>query len=119
MIKIVALIKRRADVSLAEFCDYYEHRHAPLFQRTIPPEVADAITHYVQNHALQLGSGATEPAYDCVTEIGFADLAGVRVWSEWYLGEGGKVLRDDEERFMDPGQRVVIVTDERDLGIGR
>ena len=119
MIKIVALIKRRADVSPAEFCDYYEHRHAPLFQRTIPPEVADAITHYVQNHALQLGSGATEPAYDCVTEIGFADLAGVRVWSEWYLGEGGKVLRDDEEQFMDPRQRVVIVTDEHDLGTGR
>jgi EthD domain len=119
MIKIVALIKRRADVSHEEFSDYYEHRHAPLFHRTIPPEVAGAITHYVQNHALQLGSGATEPAYDCVTEIGFADLAGLRVWSDWYLGEGGKVLRDDEERFMDPRRRVVIVTDERDLGIGR
>jgi hypothetical protein len=119
MIKIVALIKRRGDVSLAEFCDHYEHRHAPLFHRTIPPEVADAITHYVQNHALQLGSGVTEPAYDCVTEIGFADLAGLRVWSDWYLGEGGKVLRDDEEQFMDARQRVVIVTEEHDLGIGR
>jgi hypothetical protein len=114
MIKLVALLKRRDDRSLEEFCDYYEHHHAPLFQRSIPPAVAAAITRYVQNHALQLG--ATEPAYDCVTEIGFDDLAGLRVWSDWYLGDGGRVLRDDEERFMDTTQRVVIVTEERDLG---
>jgi len=119
MVKIVALLKRREGVSLEEFCDYYEHHHAPLFHRSIPPEVADAITRYVQNHALQLGSGGTEPAYDCVTEIGFADLAGMRLWSEWYLGEEGAVLRDDEERFMDPRRRVVIVTEEHDLGSGR
>ena len=117
MVKIVALLKRRADVSLEEFCDYYEHHHAPLFHRTIPPEIADAITRYVQNHAVQLGSGSTEPAFDCVTEIGFADLAGVRLWSDWYLGEGGSVLREDEEKFMDPRQRVVIVTEEHDLGV--
>jgi uncharacterized protein (TIGR02118 family) len=119
MIKIVALIKRRADVTHEEFCDYYEHRHAPLFHRTIPPEVARAIRHYVQNHAVVLGSGSTEPPYDCVTEIGFDDQAGMQLWSSWYLGEGGKVLRDDEERFMDPRQRVVIVTEERDIGIVR
>jgi hypothetical protein len=117
MITIVALLKRQADVSLEEFCDYYEHHHAPLFQRSIPPEVADAIVRYVQHHALPLGSGTTEPVYDCVTEIGFADLDGVRLWSEWYLGEGGAILRDDEERFMDPRQRVVIVTEEHDLGV--
>ena len=44
MIKIVALIKRRPDVTLEQFCEYYEHHHAPLFHRSIPPEVADAIS---------------------------------------------------------------------------
>jgi len=113
MIKIVALIKRRADLSLEEFCTYYEQRHAPLFASSIPPAVDGAITHYVQNHATRLGSNATDPAYDCVTEIGFDDVDGMRLWSDWYLGEGGKVLRDDEENFMDRGRRVVIVTHER------
>ena len=37
----------------------------------------------------------------------------------WYLGDGGKVLRDDEENFMDPSGRVVIVTEERNIGVGR
>jgi HSP20 family molecular chaperone IbpA len=75
--------------------------------------VSDAIIHYVQNHAARLRGSSTDPAYDCVTEIGFEDLAGMKRWSDWYLGDEGKILRDDEENFMDPRQRVVIVTDER------
>jgi uncharacterized protein (TIGR02118 family) len=112
VIKIVALLKRRPDVTLEEFCRYYEHEHAPLVARTIPADVAEAITHYAQNHALVLGRGTTAPPFDCVTEIGFDDLAGMERWTNWYLGDDGKVLRDDEENFMDPRQRVVIVTDE-------
>ena len=119
MIKIVALLKRRQDVTLEDFCRYYEYEHAPLFHRSIPPEVAGAIKHYVQNHALRLGRSATDPPYDCVTEIGFDDLAGMELWTKWYLGDEGKVLRDDEEKFMDPRQRVVIVTDERRIGVQR
>ena len=42
MIKIVALIKRRPDLTLEEFCEYYEYRHAPLFHRSIPADVAAA-----------------------------------------------------------------------------
>ena len=116
MIKIVALIKRRADVTLDTFRDYYEHNHATLFQRTITDDVAAAITHYVQNHAVHLGDGTTDAPYDCITEIGFDDIEGMRTWSRWYLGEEGKVLRDDEERFMDTSRRVVIVTDEHRIG---
>ncbi len=117
MIKIVALIKRRPGMTAEEFRTYYERRHAPLFQTSIPDDVARAITHYVQNHAVGLGTGTNEAAYDCVTEIGFDDLAGMRLWSDWYLGDGGNFLRDDEEHFMDPRQRVVIVTDVCDIGV--
>ena len=115
MIKLVALLKRRDDLSPEQFRQYYEGEHAPLFRRSIPPEVSDAIIHYVQNHAVVLGSAGRRAAYDCVTEIGFHDLAGLRVWSDWYLGDAGRVLRDDEERFMDTARRVVIVTEVRDL----
>lgn len=112
MIKLVALLKRRPELSLEQFRDYYEHRHAPLFQRSIPPEVADAIKYYAQNHAVPLGSRGSESPFDCVTEFGFDDLERMRRWTSWYLSDAGKVLRDDEERFMDTSKRVVIVTDE-------
>jgi hypothetical protein len=113
VIKMVVLLKRKAGVSLADFGERYEHRHAPLFERVIPDEVAAAIKGYTQSHPVQLGRNPAEPAYDCVTEFLFDDLAGLRVWSDWYLGDAGKVLRDDEEEFMDTSQRVVLVTDER------
>jgi hypothetical protein len=113
MIKIVALIKRRDDLTLEAFRSYYEQRHATLFESILPPDVAAVIVHYVQNHALRLGDGASDRPYDCITEIGFDDLDGMRRWSHWYLGDGGKPLRDDEENFMDTRQRIVIVTNER------
>jgi uncharacterized protein (TIGR02118 family) len=117
VIKIVALLKRRPDLTLEEFSHYYEHEHAPLAARSLPPEVARAVKRYVQNHAVRLGRSQSDPPYDCVTEIGFNDMAGVELWTDWYRGEGGKVLRDDEENFMDTSRRVVIVTDERDIGL--
>jgi uncharacterized protein (TIGR02118 family) len=115
MIKLVALLKRRPDVPLADFLDYYEHQHAPLFARSIPDEVAGAILYYVQNHPIQLGGGSSEPPFDCVTEFGFDDVEAMRRWTSWYLSDAGQVLRDDEERFMDTSRRVVIITEEHRL----
>jgi uncharacterized protein (TIGR02118 family) len=113
MIKLVVLIKRRADVSPEAFRRHYELEHAPLFARSIPPEVADAIIYYAQNHAVALGAG--EAPFDCVTEFGFDDVEALRRWTSWYQGDGGRVLREDERRFMDTSERVVIVTEERRL----
>jgi uncharacterized protein (TIGR02118 family) len=114
VIKLVALIKRRADLSLADFLAYYETQHAPLFARTIPPEVADAIMAYTQLHPVRLGGGS-DPPYDCVTEFTFADMRALRQWTSWYAGPEAQVLRDDEERFMDTAQRVVVITEEHRL----
>src|SRR5262249_58980389 len=68
MIKLIALLRRRPDVSREEFARYYEHEHAPLFAQSIPPEGAQAIRYYAQNHALQLGGGG-DPPFDCVTQV--------------------------------------------------
>jgi uncharacterized protein (TIGR02118 family) len=111
VIKLVALLKRRADLSLDEFLTYYTQHHVPLFAQTIPPDVADAIKHYVQNLAAPLPNSTTDPAFDSITEFGFDSLDELRRWTSWYLGPEGKVLRDDEENFMDVSQRVVVVTE--------
>ncbi|MGW3483997.1 EthD domain-containing protein [Rhodococcus indonesiensis] len=117
MIKMLALIKRRPDLTHEEFCTYYEQKHAPLAARVIPDDVTSVIRHYGQNHALKLGSGTTEPHCDCVTEFEFDDLAGLERWTTWYMGDGGRVLRDDEENFMDVGSRIILITEERPASI--
>ncbi|WP_228538022.1 EthD domain-containing protein [Nocardia sp. XZ_19_231] len=113
----MVLIKRRPDLAVEEFCAYYEQRHAHLAARIIPTDVGAAIKYYQQNHAVRLGSGTTEPAYDCVTEFTFEDRAGLELWAKWYAGEGGRILREDEENFMDISKRVIIITDERPASI--
>jgi uncharacterized protein (TIGR02118 family) len=115
VIKLIALIKRREDFTLEEFREYYEQKHVPLFARSIPPEVADAIIYYVQNHAVRLGQSSPNPPFDVVTEFGFEDVEGMRKWTDWYLGPEGQVLRDDEKNFMHISRREVVVTEERRL----
>lgn len=116
MIKLIALLKRRPDLSAEEFFRRYEGEHARLFARSIPANVAEAIKYYSQNHAVQLGGASgSEPPFDCVTEFGFDDVNAMRRWTSWYLGDEGKVLRDDEELFMDTSRRMVIVTEEHRL----
>ena len=111
MIKVVAAFKRNPERTMEEFSAYYFEHHPALFRRETPPEVMSGIPHYVQNHAVSLGAG--DPPYDCITEIGFTDLDALKAWNAWYFGEGGKVLRDDEDHFMDKRSRVIVVTEER------
>lgn len=113
MIKVIATLKRKAGLTLEEFEAYYFERHARLAAKVIPAGVAAGITHYVQNHAFQLGGGSSELPYDCVAEIGFRDLEAMERWNAWYRSPDGKVLRDDEDEFMDRAARVVVVTVER------
>lgn len=113
MIKVIATLKRRPGMTPEEFSKYYFEHHAPLARRVIPPEVASGIRRYVQNHAIRLGRGASEPPFDCITEIGFDDLAALQRWRAWYEGPDGQVLRNDERNFMDVGARIVVVTEER------
>ena len=111
VIKVIGLLKRRPDLTHAEFSDYWFSRHHPLGQAIVPPEALSA--GYVQNHALQLGRG--EAPYDAVAELVFEDHAAMQRWTAWYNSDAGKALRDDELNFMDVSRRLVIVTDERVL----
>ena len=113
MIKVIACFKRKPGMTMADFTSYYFDHHAALFRARTPPEVWGGIVHYVQNHAIELGAPGQEPPYDCVTEIGFADLAALERWNDWYFGDGGAELRDDELRFMDKTTRVIVVTEQR------
>ena len=97
---------------MEEFSSYYFDHHAALFAHATPSEVLAGIPHYVQNHAVTLGNGGEAP-YDCVTELGFTDLEALERWNRWYFGPDGRVLRDDEDHFMDKVSRVIVVTDER------
>ena len=74
MIRLVFLLRRKAEMSLAEFQDYWRNEHGPL----VAGFASDLnILRYVQTHTLedpanlaaQQARGGMEPHYDGVAEL--------------------------------------------------
>ena len=125
MLKTIVTLKRNPNMTLEEFSEYWEKKHAPLVTRLCPN-----MKRYVQNHrcGLQIppesplvdkvGEDAfrTDPDIDGVVEAYFDDLES---WYEahniWRLSDAGREWRDDEAKFLDMsaarlfiGREVVI-----------
>jgi uncharacterized protein (TIGR02118 family) len=107
VVKLIGLLKRKPGMTLGEFSRYWEEQHGPLVARVFP-----GAKRYVQNHPAKLSEGG-EPQVDGVVELWFDDLESFRAASEFYLGDGGKVIRDDEEKFIDRSQMVFFVGEEK------
>ena len=107
MVKCIGMLKRRPGTTVEEFSQYWHEKHGPLVLRVVP-----GVKRYVQNHPVIL-SGHGEPQFDGVVELWFDDLESWQKSEDWYLSDDGRVLVDDEKRFVDLSKSVYIVTDER------
>lgn len=86
--KMISLVERRPDLSVAAFRAYYENRHVPLAKQHLPFE------HYVRNHVMACRAGLAD--FDCVAEC-WTDVARLRDILE---GPLGIVFAEDQARFM-------------------
>ena len=116
MVKVMELVNCRPGMSRADFVKYYEEVHAPLALRLLPP-----FAKYARNYVAVSIEGQ-EPEFDCVTEMWYespraaqavTDALGGSDATTGYQTEIGRIMRDDEERFMDRSQLVSFVVDER------
>lgn len=98
MVKFTILLRKREELSHAEFVAYHKTQHAPLFISL--PEVQQYVRRYVQCHTLAVAlPGMPPPAYDGITELWFddADAIGHVFSSERYMD----LIRPDEAKFLD------------------
>lgn len=65
--KLLIFLKRRADMSVAEFRSYYEERHIPLCM----PYMIGPVRY--RRSYLDAADDMADPAFDVVTELSFAD----------------------------------------------
>ncbi len=110
MIKVVAMVKRKKGLTLEEFRRYWYEKHAPLALKVVPDEVR--MTKYVHNYALPLAQGL-EPPFDGIGELHYNDMDALLRSNEWFFGEGGQILRDDELNFVDTSTRVALLVEEK------
>ena len=109
MIKFTILLRRNPALTPAEFVQYHQTKHAPLFLSV--PAVQQYVRRYVQGHPLPFQMpGLPAPAYDGTTELWFdtaEDIALVFADAE-YL----RLIRPDEAKFLDLAACDILVLTE-------
>ena len=102
-------LKRRADLTFAQFVEHHRHRHAELFMSV--PVVRETVRRYVQQHLVPATlPGLPAPKYDGITELWFDDVEAIgRLFSDPdYLAR----IRPDEAAFLDLAGCDFLVTEE-------
>ena len=107
MVKLIGLLKRKDGITQEEFSQYWEEKHAPLIVKLFPE-----MKRYVQNHAVKLPGGG-EPPFDGVSEVWYDDLQSCQTAAKFWQSDEGKVIRDDEEKFIDRSKMVFLVAEEK------
>ena len=111
MVKMVAALRRRADMTPEEFRRYWREKHGPLIQGL--PDFTRHIRKYVQMHPVDLPMPADAtgmPPYDGIHEKWFDSFEemGAAIAETSNLEH----VRPDEQRFLDlAGCSVLVVED--------
>lgn len=117
MIKLVYVIVRRADMSAEAFREYWLTRHGPLVAAQAQ---ALSLRKYVQSHpfddpaseAMRAVRGMRGPA-DGLTEVWWDSLEDFQsVYGTPEGAEAGRILAEDEAKFIDFEKSAVFLTQE-------
>jgi uncharacterized protein (TIGR02118 family) len=105
VIKTIALIARRSDLTQDAFKHHYESEHVRLAVPLLP-----ALRKYVRNHRVDgdMGHGI----FDCMTEFWYPDPAELSSIVARLDGPEGREIRDDELRFMDKARNLFFLAEE-------
>ncbi|WP_216895960.1 EthD domain-containing protein [Nocardia alni] len=111
--KLILLLKKRPDMSVQEFRDYYETKH-----RLIGEKYPAGMVRYVRRYLDPAPGDTAELPYDVITEVWFDNRkifeAALRNVSSENLD--AEVVADEERLFDRPKNRVMTVVEvESDL----
>ena len=120
MIKLVYCIRKRADISEAEFHRYWLEQHGP---RVRSHAEALGASRYVQSHTFDsdYNDGLREsrgmgPAHDGITEMWWPDM---ETFEETMQSAGGleaaRDLLEDERGFIDLESSTLFLTEEHEI----
>ena len=110
MLKTITLLKRRPDLSVAEFRAYYESRHVLLGLKYTRPEAL----RYTRRYLSSLGDEQdSAPCFDVAMELWFADRPSLdRVMQRLQRPDIAAEIAADEEALFDRAQTRFMLVDE-------
>jgi len=72
MIKQVVFFKKRPDMTMEQFMDYYENQHSQLAKKIGKPAIPNALRYvrrYIKPEKNPVTGEVLNPGYDCIMEI--------------------------------------------------
>jgi hypothetical protein len=120
MIKLVYVIRKRADVSEKEFHEYWLKSHGPLVRGFAKAMHA---VKYVQSHTIMEDEGRAFRAsrqmtetYDGITEVWWNSVAEMTADPDNAQRlEAGRALLTDESKFIDFAKSSIFLTEEHEI----
>jgi uncharacterized protein (TIGR02118 family) len=124
MIKIIFMLKRKPGTSREQFRQHYENSHVKLAQKYI----GHLLEKYIRNYPVFASlNPSNQPAgspptpydfeYDVVTEMYLKDEAAVAEMTRIFHDPAiNPILVEDELRFLDRDQTLMLVIDQVDTG---
>ncbi len=121
MIKLVYVVRKRADVSEKDFHEYWLKKHGPLVRSFAK---AMRARKYVQSHTVLEDAGrqirATRPrmteTYDGITEVWWDTLEDFSsVTDPNDRTEAARALLEDESKFVDFERSSIFFTEEHEI----
>jgi hypothetical protein len=114
MYKIVAMLKRKPELTHEQFKDYYETTHAKIGVPYLKPHCVKYIRRYLQAAASPMKPGPVKDAeYDCISELWFADEAAYKAFEASVADpEIVALLVADEQKFLDRANSRRFLVDE-------
>ena len=108
MLKMIALLKKRAGMSRADFRAHYEGNHAPLILAQQGPNMLEYRRNYLTGEMI---NGAEDMPFDVISEFVYADRAAFdRAFARMMTPEAVREREEDEARLFDiPAIRVFMV----------
>jgi len=117
MIKLVALLKKRDDITREAFIAHYENSHVPLIMGFFEPFVVEYTRTYLDHdHPLSFCGGYGGSAvfsgqtYDVVTTQSFRNQQDLDAFYQAAAAPGvGAAIAADEEKFLDRSATQVLI----------
>jgi EthD domain len=123
MIKQIVFLKKRDDLTMEQFMDYYENQHSQLSKKMgAPPPLPNAqryVRRYVKPQPNPLTGEVIHPGYDCIMEIWWNTMEDFQASMK---GLGNPEFLDkrkaDELKLFATNSNPVCIVEESDSPVG-